>query len=52
MNYLSVALGLLDEGKVPKGVRLDSGALDKLAEECRNIIQQVSQHLHRPDLLH
>ena len=42
-NYLVVALVLKEMGYDAKGVRLDSGDLAKLSQQCRAIIDEIGQ---------
>ena len=49
-NFLFVALGLLEFGYRPRGIRLDSGDLAYLSRQCRAVFRAVGEKWGRPEL--
>lgn len=46
-NFLCVALSLQDLGYEPKGIRLDSGCLAGLSNQCKDLFKEIGQKFDR-----
>ena len=50
VNFVIVAMALMDFGYTPKGVRLDSGDLAYLSKQCRAAFRSAGERWGRPEL--